>query len=523
MGWLFDDMEPEAEDSPKVFSARPCQVAAVNAVDDCLKTHDSCYIVLATGIGKTEIAILLINQMNALDGALVITPRIELVGQTADRLRFRGIPCGVERGIYKSHEPVTVACYDSLLSKNRYERYVGNVKLVIVDESHLNYTPAAMKMLGYFREAGAKVVGMTATPRAGKANPLSEWYGECAFTYLYADGVRDGYLLNAKIWLSVLESLDLSECATAYGDYDAVKVARWMQQEKNLQAVSSLIEQTYEGKPSVVFCQSITHSELLRDILARRGIAACVIHSDTSRLPEDERRQSLLDFEAGKYQVVCNVGCLTLGWDFPPLAKLYVARPTQSLDLYGQIFGRGTRPLPGVVDGLSTAEERIAAIAKSDKPHFEIYDFCDASRHNKLITASDFLYPQLEPEVKERVRKRREKSEGITDLDAVIEQERRELARQQAAQDMIEMSKRSKLVGHAKYSLYERDPHADAERPDRPARQGYMILGKKHRGWPIAKVPTGYLQWVLRDIRRTERNAYFMDAVAKEVRKRTGR
>ena len=520
--FLFDGMD-EGESKPKRLAHRHYQVAAVDAVEQCLRDRSSCYIVLATGTGKTEVGILLWERICQGEGILVITPRIELVDQAADRFRSRGVPCEVERAHYHSNAKVTVACYDSLIKKRRYEKFLRSVKLVLVDESHMNFTRAALRMLEEFRTNGAKVVGMTATPRIGKKESLGDFYGTCAYTYLYRQAVEEGYLVPCKIWLTVLEDLDLSKIPTSCGDYDGETLNRWLKQEGALQAVTSLIAQTYEGKQCMVFARSIDHAELLADILRRRGINTSVVHSDVNRLPEEERRRNLSDFEEKRTQVIVNVEVLTLGWDCPAVEKIYIARPTQSMDLYGQIFGRATRALPGVVDGLPTSNERRAAIAASAKPFFEVFDLCDASRHNKLVTASDFLCPNMEPKLQARVRNRQAKGGGCIDLDLMIEQEKKALAAEQAALDMLEMSRRAKVQADARYALYERDAFAEVERQAKKGRHYSVMLWGKHKSQPFHKVPTHYIQWTLDNCKSPNSHPGYFPALRCELARRRTR
>lgn len=523
MDWLFEELS-EGEAKPKRFIPRPPQLAAAKAVDECLRDRSSCFIVQATGTGKTEVAVLLRETICCKDGDgfLYVTPRIELVEQAADRFRSRGVPCEIERAHYHSDAPVTIACYDSLVRQRRFEKFLGRTKLVVVDESHMNFTPASMRMLDEFRQNGTKVVGMTATPRVGKKGALSDFYGTCAFTYLYQQARDDGYLVPNRIWLTVLKDLDLSKIPTRCGDYDQETLNRWLKQEGALQAVASLVHQTYEGKQSMVFARSIDHAELLADILARRGISCSVVHSNTNRLPELERRRNLTDFEEKRTNVIVNVECLTLGWDCPAVEKIYVARPTQSMDLYGQIFGRGTRPLPGVVDGLKTAEERRAAIAASAKPFFEIYDLCDASRHNKLVTASDFLHPTMDRQLQRRVRTRQEQG-AVDDIDSVIKAEQEAMAREQAALDMITMSRRANVVGEGSFELYERDGFADVERPDRRGRGYSVMLWGKYKRQPFHKVPIDYIRWTLANCREPRNHPGYFPALRSEIARRLTR
>lgn len=519
MDFLFEGMDT-GDSQPKRFAPRHYQIAAVDAVEQCLRDRSSCFIVLATGCGKTEIGILLWERICQGGGILVITPRIELVDQAADRFRSRGVPCEIERAHYHSDANVTIACYDSLIKKRRYEKFLGRVKLVLVDESHMNFTRAAIRMLDELRESGAKIVGMTATPRVGKKESLSDWYGTCAYTYMYKQARDEGYLVPCKIWLTVMDNLDLSKIPTSCGDYNAEELGRWLAQEGACQAVVSLVEQTYEGKQSMVFARNINQAELICDILRRRGIAASIVHSDTNRLPEEERRRNLQDFEEHRTQVIVNVECLTLGWDCPDVQKIYIARPTQSMDLYGQIFGRATRPLRGVVDGLRTSEERRAAIAASAKPYFEVFDMCDASRHCKLVTAADFLHPGMDEKLQRRVRNRQEKQGGCIDIDLMIEQERKALAAEQAALDMLSMSRRTRVQANGEFRFVERDGFAEVESQDRRGRRYTVMLWGKYKREPFHKVPTHYIRWTLDNCKEPRNHPGYFPALRSEIARR---
>jgi superfamily II DNA or RNA helicase len=515
---LFRLYAGEAKPATAGLTLRPYQQQAVAAVVDMLREHDSCLLTQATGTGKTEVAAALIDELDARDGGAVICgPFIDLVGQTAARFRSRGIPCGVEQGFLRSTEPVTVACYASLLSRKRYEQHLGK-KLLIVDESHLNYTPAALKMLGFFRESGTKIVGMTASPQRGSGDQLTAWYGPVAFDYPYQRAVEDGYLAPTKLWTVLLEGLDLSAFKGRFGDFDQEKVDALLRSEANVQAVASGVAQHYEGKPSVVFCQSIKHAEMLREILWRRGIHTAIVHS---RMDPDERRQHLRDFEEGTVQIILNVGCLTTGWDYPPLAKLFIARPTKSKSLYIQMFGRGTRVLPGVIDGLHTAADRRAAIDASGKPFAEVFDFTDTSRHCDLRSGVEVLAPELEGELLKRVKRATEGRQKPAEVDAVIAEERAAMAREEAARHALELEQRKRLTADGRFSVYERDVFAAAEIQEKPRRSWYIethMLFGKFKGQKIRTVDTGYLRWVVNE--SNCKNRIHVEAIRREVARR---
>lgn len=80
----------------------------------------------------------------------------------------------------------------------------------------------------------------------------------------------------------------------------------------------------------------------------------------------------------------------TEGFDAPGAKFVIMGRPTKSLLVKTQQLGRVTRPLPGVVDGLKTPEERQDAIAASAKPFATALDFVGNLRGD-VATVTDIL------------------------------------------------------------------------------------------------------------------------------------
>lgn len=508
-GFLFDDDGRPTTSVQLEYKPRHYQTEAYECGVSALASADACGIYMATGLGKTEVAALLMQREWPGHGAVLLTPRRELVVQSAERLRSRGIPCGIEMATQRSDERFTVGCYASFMSRRRYERYLGSTGLLIVDESHLNYTPNAIKMIGHFKEWGAKIVGMTATPCTGKKNPLASTYGSPAFVYDYLQAQADGWLVPAKIYMTVLEDLDLSEWRESWigkgEELDAdgkprtsSQVGKLLARKSNVTSVCGMVAKYWEGLPSVVFAMTIEHAEEIQRELLTRGIAASIVHSD---MDDDERRLHLQMFESGQNDVIVNVGCLTLGWDSPRVRKLFIARPTKSQALYIQMFGRATRCEPGLVDRYATAEQRIAAIARSSKPFMEVFDFTDTSRHNDLKSAMDVLYPTINDRLLRRLRNRMPRVLSTNDaaaIDPILEEESRALAAEEAEQARLEYERRAHLVGRAEMSAYERSIHADAEAPEgRRVKDYWWMPFGRFSGRPFKKIPIWYLRSIL--------------------------
>ena len=95
------------------------------------------------------------------------------------------------------------------------------------------------------------------------------------------------------------------------------------------------------NRKTVVFLPLIATSQKFRDILEKRGFRAAEVNGDS-----EDRAEILADFEAGKYNVLCNSMLLTEGWDCPSVDCIVVLRPTKVRGLYCQMVGRGTRLSP---------------------------------------------------------------------------------------------------------------------------------------------------------------------------------
>lgn len=106
--------------------------------------------------------------------------------------------------------------------------------------------------------------------------------------------------------------------------------------EKSLEIVERLIKAGREN--ILVFTRFIEESEFIVNRL--EGLAEIV----TGETPKKERERILEEFKSGQIRVICNVGVLTTGFDFPELSTVVLARPTMSLSLYYQMIGRCIRP-----------------------------------------------------------------------------------------------------------------------------------------------------------------------------------
>jgi len=507
-GFLFSDSRP--------FQYRPYQTQTRDDVLNHFREHSRGLGVLATGLGKTEIGILIADWYlkQGLE-VLWITPFTELLGQTAERLRSRGFPCGIEQGGSRSDDRLTVASYKTLLTRRRWESYLPRrLGLIIVDEVHLNYSKRSMEMLDNLLQGGGKLLGLTASPNRMTGDPLTEFYGTVVADYGILPATQDGWLVPWKSWLSVVESLDLSRMrVNAASDFNQEMLDRVLRKERVVQEIAALVEQHHEGEPSIVFTQSIPQADMLADLLRRRGLQPSVVHS---RMEPQERRMHLEAFDKGDTNIVINVSCLLQGYDQPRIRKLFLAKCTASYNTFLQAIGRGTRALPDTIDGLLTPEARRQAIAASAKPYFEIFDITDSSRHHSIVNATDILCPTEDRELLRRVKKRTEnKPLDLDESCAIVAEEKKRLRQEQEALDALA---RNRIQGSAdaEFGNYARDLTAASEAPVK--KTGWRMRFGKHKGQLLREIPVDYLQWL--DSKNRDRDDKLFQAIRKEIGRR---
>jgi superfamily II DNA or RNA helicase len=455
---------------------------------------------------------------------LVISPALSVMEQLADNMaNWLGEFVDVEQGSRwvsrnsMMRSRVIVASRDSLLSRDRYQRGTfDDTSLVIFDECHRGMTDRMTKMLNWFEDQGAFIVGLSATPYKGKGNPLPWWSRPC-YSKSLLDAIREGWLVRPRGILSEASSLDLRIVEDSAGDWNQEQLAEVLNAEQVVHEIANLVMQTYRAQPSAVYCQNIRQAQLLAEVLGRWGADPAIVYS---RQDPEERKANMLAFREGRTKIICNVNVLAYGWDFPALRNIYNAAPTRSLAAYEQRIGRGTRPLAGVLSSHMTMEERLAAIAGSDKPFFTIYDITDSSRHIQLLNAMDVIDAEGR-EDEGRRKKNREGMEGSNGEPADLLDELAKRDEEASIQEEIRRAelreKRNKLVVGYTFSHNSRDLFSSPE--EGRSRRGFRMMWGKYKGELIRDLPTSYLQYVERSARKVNP---FVAAVRREIKSRDG-
>lgn len=460
---------------------RDYQRRAVDNVGRCLASDASTLLVMPTGTGKTVTFAHAIAEHSGTGRALVLAHREELIRQNAKAIeRVLGEPCDIERADQHADLPgmhaksrVVVASKDSLHAKRLAKFDPTEFGLIVTDEAH--HSPASSYGRIYDHFAGVPHLGVTATPDRFDEEALGQVYASVAMTYEIADAIHDGWLVPVKARTVFVKDLNLSTVSTTAGDLNVGELAEQLEAERPMHEVAASVTKECGDRKAIVFTVSVRQAERLCEILndyqpnCARWICGAT--------PEDKRRADLAAHRAGEVQFMVNVGVLTEGYDDPGVSMIVMARPTKSRSLFAQCLGRGTRPLPGVVDQHDDACVRRKAIESSEKPDLLVLDFTGNCGRHKLASPADVLGGKYTQSQRDSAAE--EAMSGEVDMFDALERARSREESSGSKQDILDYSKsRSRILTIAKYLMTEEDLFDGAFAPGR------------ERAWLSGKAPT---------------------------------
>lgn len=416
-----------------MFELRPYQAEAKQAI---LAAWDEGYrktlLVLPTGCGKTVVfSSVTENQVNKGHRVLIMAHRGELLDQAADKLKeASGLDSVLEKAestSLGSFLPVTVGSVQSLAQEKRLARFPNNYfQDIIVDEAHHCLSDSYKRVLDHF--PNANILGVTATPDRGDMKNLGEFFDSKAYEYSMTEAIREGYLCPIKAQMIPLE-LDIADVGISSGDFSAGEIGHAL--EPYLHQIASEMANYCRGRKTVVFLPLIATSQKFCAMLNDAGLRAAEVNGNS-----DDRSEVLADFEAGKYDALCNSMLLTEGWDCPSVNCIVVLRPTKIRSLYQQMVGRGMRLSPGKTELLLLDFLWMT----------ERHDLC---RPSALISKDEAIAKKIDERMVED-------ADGFDLIEAEEQAERDILAERESAlaKQLAEMrGKKRKLVDPLQYAL----------------------------------------------------------------------
>lgn len=329
--------------------------------------HQRILVVLPTGGGKTVIFTLRAAKNYIRNIATLITVnRNELIVQTNDKLTKNGVQSmSIIPGNQKIHPNCNVASIETLarrMAKNK----VPPVDQMICDEIHIRQHDKIINKFPY-----AQVIGFTGTPhRPGRTGLLGEMFTKIIEVRTARELVEAGWLVP-NITYAAKEDFPEPELDKKTGDYDAKDMFQKMDKPSLYAGVIDQYRKYANGTSAICFNANVEHSLKMTRIFNDAGISAKHVDGNTEK---GERRRILEQHRNREFDVLCNCGVFTTGFDGPYIGTIILNRKTASLPLYLQMGGRGSRALCNVDQFPDDPAARRNLIAASSKPMFTILD-----------------------------------------------------------------------------------------------------------------------------------------------------
>lgn len=352
-------------------------------------TGDAGLIIAPTGSGKAILIAEIVHKSKL--KTIIYSPSIEILEQNAEKLDSYGIEYGIFSASAGSKEfkDITLATVGSVVK--RIED-LAQFELSIIDEAHLvgakdNIDGNASMYKQVISQSNTKVVGLTATAYRTSSNMLgtmckiltrtrSRIFKDIIAVIQVQEMVERGYLCPLTFVEGCGYNIKELEINTTGANYKEKSVKEYNASVNIIgQTAKATIENINERGNCLTFVQFIEEAKQVTEELKSKGIKAEYV---TGKTKKADRKKIVEEFKAGEIQAVVNVTAMGVGFDYPGLMSIVIARPIMSIALYCQIVGRGTRIMDGKKDCL--IKDLCGTYAKYGNPLDYKYVMCHGDK-----------------------------------------------------------------------------------------------------------------------------------------------
>jgi len=343
------------------------------------KGHSSALLNMATGTGKTRVAMAIIDGLiksGYVQNVLFVVDRISLSNQAKEsgfKEFFKEPVCELNVEGFSESARLYVSTVQTLMSDIKprgkfYEKFgVGSFDLIVFDEAHRSYYDKNNDIMKYF---DALTLGLTATPSNEEARDTYKLFGcenkEPTVEYSYDEAVEEGVLApyvaeiietkilslgieGAKLSKELKDALKKQEEDPDKAELPGSRFEKYFTDKKTNELIlKEFMERCYKTPDeipckTIFFCASVKHAESLKKLFDKiypnLAKTARVITSDRTRYMDEVRRFK----KDSDPRVVFSVGVLDTGVDIPEICNLVFVKPVFSHIRFWQMLGRGTR------------------------------------------------------------------------------------------------------------------------------------------------------------------------------------
>ncbi|MBQ6433929.1 MAG: DUF3427 domain-containing protein [Bacteroidaceae bacterium] len=324
-------------------------------------------VVAATGTGKTVMAASdykAFAEKHERARLLFVAHREEILRQSL--LTFRQVLSDYNFGEkwYAGEEP---ASYEYVFaSKDTLNNRLDTLRLpadyydyIVVDEVHHVAASSYRKILNYFTPK--VLLGLTATPERMDGEDITQDFDGVISAEIRLDDALNKGLLAPFYYYGITDSVDYSEVTWDKGHYVASELSRIYSYNDARTAVIFQSLQKYitniRDVRALCFCVDQQHAKYMTSKFTLCGLKADVLTSENAQM----RTVLYNRLKRKDINYLFVVDMFNEGVDIPEVDTILFLRPTESLTVFIQQFGRGLRKADG-------------------KTHVDILDFVGNSR-----------------------------------------------------------------------------------------------------------------------------------------------
>lgn len=301
-------------------------------------------VVLATGLGKTWLSAF--DTMEpGFKRVLFVAHRDEILSQAMETYRQCRPQSRLGRynGLEKDGEAdVVFASIQTLGRAAHLGKFAPDYfDYIVIDEFHHAAARTYRQLIDHFTPKF--MLGLTATPERTDGGDL---LGLCQENLVFrcdAFEAIDKQLLSPFRYFGVPDEVDYANIPWRSSRFDEAALTAAVATEARAQNALEQFRQ-HGGSRTLGFCCSTIHADFMASYFNRAGVRSAAVHSAAGSSP---RATSLEALKAGELEVVFSVDMFNEGVDVPSIDTVLMLRPTESVIIWLQQFGRGLRLSPG--------------------------------------------------------------------------------------------------------------------------------------------------------------------------------
>ncbi len=239
---------------------------------------------------------------------------------------------------------------------------------VVVDEFHRAEAPTYVNFLEYAQPD--ILLGLTATPERMDGKDILRWFGGRIAAEIRLPEAVDRGLLCPFQYFGVTDVVDLNTFRWSRGGYNVQQLNQaYSANDSRARLIVDAVQhycRRAEDVRGLGFCVSIEHAEFMADFFRRSGIPSVAVSARANPMDRIAAQSLLLNKEVN---FIFAVDLFNEGIDIPEIDTVLFLRPTESLTVFLQQFGRGLRIDEGkecltVLDFIGKAQQNYSFEAR---------------------------------------------------------------------------------------------------------------------------------------------------------------